>query len=199
MMDRSDFKKLVVDVGANDGILSSNSFNFIELGWNATLIEPIASQLNLAKVNHETIIDPYNDGEQKIQYVLAALTEEKNGNMKMAFARDKAKMESFEINSGKRLLGDENIINVEGLSVEKFVKIYHLPKNFGLLSIDTEGSSDKLLLKFLELGYRPFFIICELLHTKTPGKDLVNILETKYKYKLLNQMGWNLIFEKNYL
>jgi FkbM family methyltransferase len=31
---------LVIDIGANDGFLSSNSYNLIGLGWNAILVEP---------------------------------------------------------------------------------------------------------------------------------------------------------------
>ena len=45
------YQQLVVDIGANDGLLSSNSFNLIQLGWNAILVEPQQTLLHLAKVN----------------------------------------------------------------------------------------------------------------------------------------------------
>ncbi len=45
------FSHLVVDIGANDGLMSSNSLNFIQWGWNAILVEPIAKQLDLARTN----------------------------------------------------------------------------------------------------------------------------------------------------
>ncbi|CAD5118314.1 unnamed protein product [Dimorphilus gyrociliatus] len=196
MMEKRDFNKLVIDVGANDGILSSNSFNFIELGWNATLIEPITSQLNIAKINHENIIDPYNDGSQKIIYVPAALTEETDGDIEMAMGRDSVQMENFRINTGIRRHGGEKVVVVNGISVGNFVKAHNIPKKFALLSVDTEGTSDKILLKFLTLGYRPSFIICEIIHNRIPAKRLVRILESKFSYKLLSQMGWNLIFEE---
>src|SRR6266404_9060713 len=35
-----DFPKLVVDVGANDGFLASNSYPLIKRGWRGILIEP---------------------------------------------------------------------------------------------------------------------------------------------------------------
>lgn len=35
-----DYKGLLFDIGANDGITFSNSYNLIELGWNAHLFEP---------------------------------------------------------------------------------------------------------------------------------------------------------------
>lgn len=43
------YSKLVIDIGANDGFLSSNSFNFIQHGWNAILVEPQSEQINLAR------------------------------------------------------------------------------------------------------------------------------------------------------
>lgn len=43
------YKRLIVDIGANDGFLSSNSFNFIQHGWNGILVEPLSEQLHLAR------------------------------------------------------------------------------------------------------------------------------------------------------
>ena len=53
ILSRSSFsaKRLVVDIGANDGLLSSNSFNFIQWGWDAILVEPQKAQLEYAKHN----------------------------------------------------------------------------------------------------------------------------------------------------
>ena len=33
-------QRLVLDIGANDGFQGSHSFNFIQLGWMAALVEP---------------------------------------------------------------------------------------------------------------------------------------------------------------
>lgn len=41
--------RLIIDVGANDGFLSSNSFNFIQHGWDALLVEPLYQQIETAK------------------------------------------------------------------------------------------------------------------------------------------------------
>ena len=35
------FPRCLVDVGANDGVRHSNSFNFVNSGWEAVLIEPL--------------------------------------------------------------------------------------------------------------------------------------------------------------
>ena len=53
ILNRPSFnaKLLIVDIGANDGLLSSNSFNFIQWGWDAVLVEPQNEQLKYAKYN----------------------------------------------------------------------------------------------------------------------------------------------------
>ena len=43
------FAPLVVDVGANDGFLSSNSYNLARWGFSTVLIEPNPAMLKLAK------------------------------------------------------------------------------------------------------------------------------------------------------
>ena len=45
------YTKLVVDIGANDGLMSSNSFNFIQWGWDAILVEPQFDQISMARKN----------------------------------------------------------------------------------------------------------------------------------------------------
>ena len=43
------FSRIVVDVGANDGFLSSNSFNLAALGWSTVLVEPNPSQVRVCE------------------------------------------------------------------------------------------------------------------------------------------------------
>ena len=63
-----------MDIGANDGLLSSNSFNLASLGWSTVLVEPNPEQLALAKNNQDPYIDVYEEGMQKACYVQAAMT-----------------------------------------------------------------------------------------------------------------------------
>jgi hypothetical protein len=50
-VNRTNWEKLIIDIGANDGLLSSNSYNFIRWGWSAILVEPQSYQLDIAKRN----------------------------------------------------------------------------------------------------------------------------------------------------
>ena len=45
------YQFFIVDIGANDGFLSSNSFNFIQWGWDAVLVDPQGQELQTAWQN----------------------------------------------------------------------------------------------------------------------------------------------------
>jgi hypothetical protein len=49
----SKYRRLIVDIGANDGLMASNSFNLIQLGWDAILVEPQQELLHQAQENIE--------------------------------------------------------------------------------------------------------------------------------------------------
>ena len=49
LLGRKGFERTVVDVGANDGFYSSNSYPFIARGWQALLIEPHPTAFQKAK------------------------------------------------------------------------------------------------------------------------------------------------------
>ncbi|WAR28299.1 hypothetical protein MAR_014003, partial [Mya arenaria] len=113
------WKKLVVDIGANDGLMSSNSFNFIQVGWSAILVEPQRDQLDLAKKNH----NGDHDGQEKLHV-----------------SADLVAMESRIVSEEEQ---DSNYVEVPSYSVKTFVSKYKVPKHFGVLSIDVEGMEDK--------------------------------------------------------
>lgn len=69
---------LIVDIGANDGLMSSNSFNFIQLGWNATLVEPQVAELNLAKTNIERYQLPSVNPQKKKKEFIIHMAETNN-------------------------------------------------------------------------------------------------------------------------
>ena len=53
ILSRKEFpyQFFIVDIGANDGFLSSNSFNFIQWGWDAVLVDPQGQELQTAWKN----------------------------------------------------------------------------------------------------------------------------------------------------
>lgn len=89
------FAPLVVDVGANDGFLSSNSYNLARWGFSTVLIEPNPTMLKLAKDAQETLIDPYGEGRQHSCYVNAGMAGVPRATtMKLKIGKDVVAMES---------------------------------------------------------------------------------------------------------
>ncbi|CAC5387423.1 unnamed protein product [Mytilus coruscus] len=192
---RFPYSKLIVDIGANDGFLSSNSFNFIQHGWNAILVEPLSEQLHLARHHLSRYIDEYNEKKQFVQYVEAVLGTE-DGAVKLIISPDLAAMESHVLNEHDYDGTKKVVRTVPGISVGRFVEDYDIPKNFGILSIDAEGQGNKILHQFIELGYKPGYIIYEDLHEKqdeTAPETVQYLMTAGYRY--LTQRGWNLLFE----
>ncbi|XP_050408563.1 uncharacterized protein LOC126823647 [Patella vulgata] len=186
------YKRLIVDIGANDGLLSSNSFNFIQWGWSAVLVEPQITEIQMAKVNTFRYVDPYNDKSQNVSFVRAVVGP-KNGIETFVLTSKSFFSESHIYNPDERLTKKDITIQVQSYTVGEIAKMNNIPKYFGILSIDAEGSSYKILKQWLLLGYRPAYIICETIHEKP--------LETYYKamvakgYRIMSEIGWNVIFE----
>lgn len=193
----SMYKPLVVDIGANDGFLSSNSFNFIQWGWDAILVEPQATQLQMAMLNLRRYNNPYRDGNQTVRFVEAIISN-KDGLVDFVKTDDFVSMEAHVVQEQDLYSKDlhKHLIHVPSLSVKSFVTKYEVPNYFGILSIDAEGAGNTILHQFIDLGYRPAYIIYEDLHERhweTPA-ETVEYLAGK-GYKFLSKKGWNNIFE----
>ncbi|KAK6192023.1 hypothetical protein SNE40_003576 [Patella caerulea] len=186
------YKRLIVDIGANDGLLSSNSFNFIQWGWSAVLVEPQITQIQMAKVNTFRYVDPYNDKSQNVSFVKAVVGP-KNGIETFVMTSKSFFSESHIYDPDERLTKKDITIQVQSYTVGELAKMNNIPKYFGILSIDAEGSSYKILKQWIKLGYRPAYIICETIHEK-PLETYYKAMEAK-GYRIMSEIGWNVIFE----
>ncbi|GAB1608416.1 uncharacterized protein LOC115213411 [Argonauta hians] len=193
----SKITRLIIDIGANDGLISSNSFNLIQLGWNAILVEPVPSQMKLAKKNTNRFLK--NDrAHQNITYVEAAIGP-KDGYFKFVVTDDLGTMQNHLAFSQHRVeAGKKSVIPVRCYSVKTFVTKHNVPKRFGILSIDAEGTGDQILLQFIKQGFRPAYIVYEALHNKEPISHTAMYLN-KNGYTFLKRRGWNYIFEYRFL
>lgn len=95
------FAPLVVDVGANDGFLSSNSYNLARWGFSTVLVEPNPAMLALAREAQEPMIDPYREGTQRSCYVNAGMAGVAAATtMKLKVGGDVVAMESSLVDVG---------------------------------------------------------------------------------------------------
>ena len=89
------FAPVVVDVGANDGFLSSNSYNLVRWGWSSVLVEPNPEMLALAEAAQSEFVDPGRDGSQTACYVNAAMAGVKTKEtLRLKLGEDVVSMES---------------------------------------------------------------------------------------------------------
>jgi hypothetical protein len=210
--------KIIVDVGANDGFLSSNSYPLVQMGWSTVLIEPNPSMISLAERSQEEFIDPYNEQLQTSCYVKAGMTGGgKDTTMKLELSNDVVAMEStlrhgklkktdgyeeYEnglVHQGAATSGETLTVNV--LTVQSVVKqckslqTLDESKRFGILSIDAEGVGDQVLYSWLSAKYQPEYIIYEAMHNKESAQKTKEILADKYGYRFMKKVGFDYMFE----
>jgi FkbM family methyltransferase len=211
------FAEHVLDIGANDGILSSNSRFFLQLGWNATLVEPLKDQLELALSNNMYASDPNGDSSRGvlcgIQAAISANGED--GTARLELSDDRSSMESrllYDTDSdsspgsasSSAASGRSNSrhsrrrswesIEVRTVSLPTLKRECRVPNKIALLSIDVEGLGAEVLLHALQ-HLQPAYIIFELIHHDDDVvKELLLQLRSR-GYRVLSRVGWNAIFE----
>jgi len=215
------FAPLVVDVGANDGFLSSNSYNLVRWGWSSVLIEPNPEMLKLAEAAQNEFVDPGRDGSQTACYVNAAMAGVKaKETLRLKLGEDVVSMESsLDLEKSresvrdaklKRLRGDAGgeskhtlgvsdthsarYVDVDVLPVRDIASRCSLPEAFGVLSVDAEGVGDKVLREFLDAGFRPRWILYEAMHNAEPW-ETTRAYVASLGWRYVRRIGWNHVFE----
>jgi FkbM family methyltransferase len=150
-------ERTVVDVGANDGFYSSNSYPFISRGWHALLIEPHPVSFRKARRLHRK--------RSRVTIVNAACSDHAGDLDLQTYANDDG--DSCSVLSGcPGMLGDAARAPGESIPVkvhrlETLLEEFHVPLEFGLLTIDTEGHDLRVLRGTNLARYRPRVIITE--------------------------------------
>jgi len=171
--------KIVVDIGAADGITGSNSYRLIsECGWSAILIEPFKPFYNFLLELHKN-----NDKVKILNY--ACDNEEKQTVIKYR---------SFDEHMGlTSLLCDwENSQNIETKKFNTLVET----KKIHFLSLDTEGK-DFDILKDINFNEYDIEVICSEKSDDLPhyNNNIIQFLQNKnYVHHLTT--NHNFIFVK---
>jgi FkbM family methyltransferase len=149
-------ERYVVDVGANDGFYSSNSHPFIRRGWRALLIEPHPYAFALASKryagNDRVRLLNLACGDKAGELPLQMLDKDFGGSQSSLNALDAPE-------HGRRAF--TNAIKVQVETLESVLDRLSAPREFGLLSIDTEGHDLQVLYGANLARYRPQVIITE--------------------------------------
>jgi FkbM family methyltransferase len=163
-------EKVVVDVGANDGFYGSNSHPFIKRGWRAVLIEPHPYAFGLASKRYS--------GHGSVRVLNVACSSQR-GEMPLHLLEDDygGSLSTLDARSargrGHRKFSKTVAVKVETLT--HLLREHEVPRNFGLLSIDTEGH-DLQVLEGLDLEqFKPTVIITENGPDEERKSDLLQI------------------------
>jgi len=178
--------KMVIDVGANDGFYGSNSFPFVARGWRAILIEPhpaVFSQLQkrFARDPHVTCLN------------LACA--ECSGKRPLFLGVDGETPSLSTLSNDPEMLSQPGrtkesvLVPVETLA--DILSTRQIPRDFGLLTIDTEGMDYEVLLGLDCSVWRPRVIITEDYASKDAAKTAY--LESHH-YRLRTQIKGNTIW-----
>lgn len=150
----SDWPRIIVDVGANNGYSGSNSYNFIKDGWRGVLVEPNPS--------HKEAINNYLRGcDFKLEQVAVS---NKEGTAALRFDRHpNALQKSASITTHENDWVSKNIsdtsIEVGTRRLETILLENEVPKDFGILSVDVEGHELEVISSIGD--WRPRVIITE--------------------------------------
>ena len=150
-------ERTVVDVGANDGFYSSNSYTFIARGWRALLIEPHPDAFHKAQELHR---------KRKPVILLNAACSDRDGELELkTYAGDHDGSHSSltaiadDRKEITRVPGESFRVKVHRL--ETLLDEFKIPREFGLLTIDTEGHDFPVLRGANLTRYRPRVVITE--------------------------------------
>ena len=184
---------LVIDIGANDGFLSSNSYNVIRMGWNAVLIEPydknyrtLIKLLAAVKIFKTQIVISKmlgigkTDGQKYLTTNIPGDVCDMEGKVEDKPSKDSV---SVELSTLKTLFS-------------KDPACHHLIREskFIMLSIDVEGKEREVINQFLANGIYADIIIIE---TFRLDENEFNHFMKDHQYKNANVIHWNTIYIKD--
>ena len=213
------FSPLVVDVGANDGFLSSNSYNLVRWGWSSVLVEPNPEMLRLARAAQNPLLALVSDPAQTACYVNAGMAGVKAPektrlrlggdvvDMESSLALDDARrgpsdarearlarLHATGTGSATGSGGDARTVEVDVLPAAEVARRCDIPKRFAALSVDAEGVGDRVLREWLEGGFRPQWILYEDMHNAEPFRTTRRWVEA-LGWRYAGKIGWNRVFE----
>jgi FkbM family methyltransferase len=180
-------RPLVIDLGANDGFIGSMSLNFVQLGWDAILVEPLPEMMALARRN----VERYRTDDQRLVFIPAALgSSDGESAFETEISQDLSRMEGHLVSVPTATSRKVPTISVESLLARPDVSELVGVARPIVLSVDIEGPDLMVTTRMLECGIRPEFIILETIRCSQQDLRVFNC----HGYERLAKMGWNEVY-----
>ena len=185
---RDDWPKIIVDIGANDGRTYSNSFNLLkDCGWRGILVEPNCDLRPLIEANLK--------GTDYQLFSVAASSDE--GIVELHFDNSgDAKQQMASVSSDRNRWFDAVLsgrsVKVPTARLCSILEVSGVPRDFGILSVDTEGHDLEVLRGLGE--WRPRLIVSEIYawNKETYRKKFQWCFDNGYLF--VTQIGCNEVF-----
>lgn len=189
----ADFKGNLLDIGANDAITFSNSYDLIDMGWKAWLIEPSSAFNEIEKLycNNDKV-DYFNVaiGPKRGKMTLYESGAHVKDGMDKALVSTLVPSEMDRWGSVKF-----NPVTVDVITFNDLLAQMDWTGRIHYLTIDVEGFEMEIL-KQIDLRA----IGCQVLCIEWNGRSVVGSMFTnycaKYGMKEIHRNGENLIFAK---
>ena len=184
----------VLDIGANDGALYSNSRFFHKLGWTVHLVEPAPAAIERLKIEYKD--EPENT--YKIWPYAIGLNDKEQVNFKQSGSLinkgDVALVSTFSDEEMRRWPNmDYEDVKVDVLCFASLMKKIG-PVIFDFISIDVEGL-DYDILNQIDFSTRiSTKVICVENNGKEESKYLKRMIP--FGFRLIHKNGENLIFAR---
>lgn len=185
----NDYKGVCIDVGAYDGVNSSNSYYFEKIGWYSLCIEPIPeSFIKCNSVRKHTInccVSNYD--KDNVEFSIVRL----EGNNVSAISS--LTIDERLIETHKHLINNIEKISVKVKCLNTIFQEENIPKNIDFISIDTENTEIDVL-KGIDFNiYNVNFLIIENNFNENIIQDY---LKTK-NFKKFNRIAVNDFYVNN--
>jgi FkbM family methyltransferase len=178
----------VVEIGGGSGIMGSNAFNFVQLGWRALIVEPLPANVSILRrelriyaprvtvaecaLGEDNALNTGNQIRTVPLYVFSSASKTSNciGCDPEEVLRRQAHMHT-----------SYSRVDVALRSVAALFSQHMLPRHFEVLSIDAEGRDVAVLRETFAAGYRPLMIIVEMmvLRNKSEARS-ISEMETAF-------------------
>lgn len=179
-----------VEVGANDGLLVSNTWGLAVRQWRGVLVEPVPALASACRKNHRThpkvtVAEvAVGDGSQsEISLSIAGAFTTANPSQLSEYASNE--WSSYEV-TGRTIV-------VPSQTLDSLLKDNAIPPGFDVLVVDVEGFESAVFAGFTLSKWRPKMMIVELADThqtftatRTSDAELGRLIESS---------GYTIIFK----
>lgn len=165
-----------IDIGANDGVLFSNTYKFAKMGASGLCVEPSKSSHTKLKLNHLF--------HHKVKCVNSAISDQNS----IVFLQEAGYEKTLSRVDKK---ATKNSIRVKCQTFDKLISRYPKFEEIDLLSIDVEGHEKEIFKGLTNKKFRSKLIVIE--SDKTQTNELLTLDPLK-EYRSIYTNGINTIF-----